>query len=94
MSNFRYSPIPSAPTRLGESGGASRLGCGWLLHESVMRRRVHLKWRGDEQEVRHRATVGWKQSADFNQALAQTILWYQGNTEWLEGVRTEACQPC
>jgi len=39
-----------------------------------MRRRVHLKWRGGEAEVRHRATLGRKQSADFNQALAQTIL--------------------
>jgi len=72
--NFRFSPIPSAPTRQEESGGASRLGYGWLLRESVMRRRVHLKWRGDEAEVRHRATLARKQSADFNQALAQTIL--------------------
>lgn len=59
-----------------------------------MRRRVHLKWRGDEEEVRHRATLGRKQSADFHQALAQTILWYQRNTGWLEGVHTGVCQPC
>ena len=36
-----------------------------------------------------KASLGWKQSRDFTEGLAQTIDWYQANGEWLEGVRSQ-----
>jgi len=37
-----------------------------------------------------KTALGWKQSRDFSEGLAQTIDWYQANGEWLEGVRSQS----
>ena len=37
-----------------------------------------------------KTALGWKQSWDFTEGLAQTIDWYQANDEWLEGVRSQS----
>jgi dTDP-glucose 4,6-dehydratase len=36
-----------------------------------------------------KTALGWKQSRDFTEGLAQTIDWYRANGEWLEGVRSQ-----